>query len=357
MTDTRLRVALVGCGQIADAHLQEIRKIESAQLVGVCDSHLDLARQAAARFGVPASFDDVGEMIRSAQPIVVHLTTPPRTHLPLARTLLSAGIHVYIEKPFTVTLAEADELLQAAAVSQRLTCVGHDQLFDPIWKDCRELVDQDKLGEIVHIDSIQGYDLSGRFGELLASDPDYWVHRLPGGLFQNVMSHALYRITDLLPDVEPEIHAYWFSHGSKYPFPTELRAMLSGRKTTANLIFTSSARPVQRIARIHGTLGGLEVDLESQLIRRLAPTRLPGAFVKLEVPAKQLIEAAKTLARNVARFTRNEIHQYAGMNRLFREFYDSIIHQTPPPIAPAEIRRVTAIMDQIFLQCRSNSGQ
>ena len=47
-----VKVALVGCGQIADAHLEQIRRVKSAELVGVCDQQIDLARQAAAPFGV-----------------------------------------------------------------------------------------------------------------------------------------------------------------------------------------------------------------------------------------------------------------------------------------------------------------
>jgi predicted dehydrogenase len=356
MTDSSLRVALVGCGQIADAHLQEIRKIESASLVGVCDSHLDLARQAAARFGVPQAFGNIDEMIAAVRPDVVHLTTPPQTHLPLGLKLLSAGVHVYIEKPFTVLVSEADELVAAAASRDRKICVGHDQLFDPAWSACRDLVRRGNLGEVAHVESIQGYNLAGPFGEILSSDPDHWVHRLPGGLFQNVMSHAMYRITDFLTDLQPRIQALWFSHDRKYPFPTELRATLKGQKTTANLVFTSSSRPVQRVARIYGTLGGIEVDLDSQIIRRMAATHLPGAFAKLEAPAQQLMEAARAMGRSIVRFAKSDIHYFAGMNRLFRDFYDSILRHSPPPIAPAEIRRVTDLMDQIFNQCRKNSA-
>src|SRR5947209_3420949 len=99
---TKCKVALVGCGQIADAHLQEVRKVAGAELVAVCDRHAELAGQAAARFGVPAAYQDLGRLLREARPDVVHVTTPPHTHAAVARECLEAGAHVYVEKPFAL---------------------------------------------------------------------------------------------------------------------------------------------------------------------------------------------------------------------------------------------------------------
>ena len=61
MSERRLRVGLVGCGQIADAHLQQIRRIASVELVAVCDVEPLLARQAAERFEVPGQYHSVAE--------------------------------------------------------------------------------------------------------------------------------------------------------------------------------------------------------------------------------------------------------------------------------------------------------
>ena len=82
MKRPKLRIALIGCGQIADAHLQEIRKIDSAEAVAVCDRHPDLARQAAARFGVPGVFDDLGRI--PAQGIQVLLRSVQKDRIAMA---------------------------------------------------------------------------------------------------------------------------------------------------------------------------------------------------------------------------------------------------------------------------------
>jgi predicted dehydrogenase len=355
MDTRRLRVGLVGCGQIADAHLQEIRKIPCAELVGVCDRHLDLAKQAGARFHVPDVFDDLDQMLAKLNMDVLHVTTPPHTHKPIALAALVRKIHIYLEKPFAVDLEETKDVLAVAQRERALVCVGHDQLFDPVWEECRRIQRAGALGDVVHVESLQGYDLSGPFGTQLASEPDHWVHRLPGGLFQNTISHALYKIADFLPDECPDIWATWFKSNDAMPFPSELRVFLQGSTVTGSLVFTSAARPVQRIVRVYGRKKTLEIDFDARVIREQHRPTLPGALGKIEIPVRQLREAATSLRRNLSRFLRSDLQYFAGMNRLFQKFYRAILDSGAAPIPYREIERVTGLMDAIFRQCGRNS--
>ena len=348
-----LRVAILGCGQIADAHLQQIQRLPEASVVAVCDVHRDIADQAAARFDVPAAFDDLDQMLDEARPQVVHVTTPAQTHFDLSMSLLRRGCHVYVEKPFTLDVEECCTLLAEAEAAERLVTVGHDQLFDPTWLECRRRVDAGEIGAVRHVESVLGYPLGGQFGTLVATDPQHWVHRLPGGLFHNTLSHPLYRITDLLVDESLEIDAHWFSRTGG--FPTDLRAHFRSGAATASLSFDTAIEP-QRVTRIYGERGLLEVDLDAQVIRRQSRPRLPGAFGKLETPFHQWREASRNLRRNLWRFVRSDIHYFGGMHELFRRFYSAIRNEAAPPIPYREIRRVTSLMDQIFDQCRARDA-
>lgn len=357
MTVKRCKVALVGCGQIADAHLQEARKIPGATLVAVCDRLPDLARQAAARFGVPGVYTDLARMLAEARPDVLHVTTPPHTHAAVAMQALAAGVHVYVEKPFTLDAREADDVFAAAEANDRLVCVGHDQLFDPAWEEVRRVHQRGDLGRVVHVDSVQGYYADGPYGKAFLEEPGHWIRRLPGGLFHNVMSHALYRVTEFLPDEQPRVSAFWFGEKGANRLPTELRVLLQGDEVTATLLFTSAARPVQRTARVLGSRGSIEVDLEARVVRRLRAPTLPGPFGKMDVPLRQAAETARSLARNAWRFLRRDLHYFAGMNRLMTRFYDAVATGGPPPVAYAEVRRVTALMDAIFEACQSEAAE
>ena len=70
-----LRVAIVGCGKIANDHASQIRRIKGCEIVGVCDREPLMARQLAERFGVKQCFSDLEQLLREARPDVVHLTT------------------------------------------------------------------------------------------------------------------------------------------------------------------------------------------------------------------------------------------------------------------------------------------
>ncbi|MCA9076405.1 MAG: Gfo/Idh/MocA family oxidoreductase [Planctomycetaceae bacterium] len=349
-----LRIALIGCGQIADAHLQEIRKIDCAELVAVCDVHQDLADQAAARFGVPRADSDLSAMLAEAKPDVVHVTTPAHTHCELATRLLVSGVHVYVEKPLTVDFSEAESLLETVTRTGKSLCLGHDQLFDPIWLRCRELVDAGVIGEVSHVESVLGYPLSGQFGRQVTGNPDHWVRRLPGGLFQNTISHPLYRITEYMQDTQPRVDAHWYAAGTA-TFPTEMVAHLRGKTVTGSLFFSTRIQP-QRISRVYGPKGGLEVDFDAQTIRVIRQSRLPGAFGKIEMPWRHWREGASNLRHNLWRFLKSDIHYFAGMRTLFELYYRSILDGSSPPIAYDEMLRVTRVMDTMFRHCRVRTG-
>ncbi|MFT3879995.1 MAG: Gfo/Idh/MocA family oxidoreductase [Gemmatales bacterium] len=353
MASTRLRIALIGCGQIADAHLQELRKIDRAETVAVCDRYLDLARQAAQRFEIDRYYDDVDKMLAEVKPDVVHITTPAQTHAALALQALMTDCHVYVEKPFTLTEKEADLVLALADEKGKKVCLGHDQLFDPIWLEVRELVKQNQLGTVRHIESVLGYPITGAFGSQVASNPNHWVRQLPGGLFQNTISHPLYRITDFLTDERPEVRAHWFSLG-KYDFPHELHMHLQGKEATGTLTFLTRI-PAQRVTRVYGEKGWLQVDLDAQSIQIYRPARLPGAFAKIDLTWRAARQSSRRSWWNLWRFMKADLHYFAGMRTLFERFYESIQDGTPPPITTQEIRQHAWLMDEMVRVCQKKS--
>ena len=102
-----LKVAIVGCGKIADAHAEQIQRIAGCQIVGVCDREPLMARQLYERFPVARYFADLDELLHETRPDVVHVTTPPQSHAGVARACLERGCHVYVEKPFALTEKDA----------------------------------------------------------------------------------------------------------------------------------------------------------------------------------------------------------------------------------------------------------
>src|SRR5712692_10525113 len=135
-----LKVAIVGCGKIADAHAAEIQRIKGCGIVAAYDREPLMARQLADRFPVKQCFSDLVELLRVARPDVVHVTTPPESHFEIAKLCLEWGCHVYVEKPFTVYEAEAQRLVALANERRLKLTVGHDDQFSHVARRMRTLV-------------------------------------------------------------------------------------------------------------------------------------------------------------------------------------------------------------------------
>ncbi|KQQ92674.1 oxidoreductase [Leifsonia sp. Leaf325] len=122
------RTAIVGTGGIAVAHIEGIRALGGrAEVTAVVDIDLDRARAFAETWGIPRVHASVDEMLAAEKPDLVHICTPPGSHLPLAAAVLRGGSVPLVEKPPAMTLAEIDEAIaveretgaQAVAVFQQ----------------------------------------------------------------------------------------------------------------------------------------------------------------------------------------------------------------------------------------------
>jgi predicted dehydrogenase len=351
-----LKVALVGCGKIADGHIEEIKKLGRAKIVAVCDLELLMAEQVAVRYAIPAHYDDVEKMLAREQPDVVHITTPPRSHLPLARLAVDAGCHVFVEKPFALTFADACQMIDCVESAGKKVTVGYSYLFDPPAVRMREIVGEGRLGEIVHVESFYGYNLDGPFGAAIMSDPSHWVHSLPGGLLQNNIDHMLYKVTEFVQDERPEIRAVGAIRRTRRygdqrdRLLDELRVIIQGEQATGYGTFSSHARPVGHFARVYGTKNTMHVDYVSRSVV-LEPTgSLPGVFGRLTPPFASAGRYWNAGASNLQRFAQSDFQFFAGLNALIARFYDAIAGDTAPPIPYRDIRRIAAMMDEIFSQ-------
>ncbi|HEV3139017.1 MAG TPA: Gfo/Idh/MocA family oxidoreductase, partial [Vicinamibacterales bacterium] len=153
-----LRIAFIGAGQMARNHVRAIRGLGGrAAIVGVADRLPDRAEEFAA-FAGTRTYPSVRTLL-GARPDVVHVCTPPPAHFEAAHAALDAGAHVYVEKPFALTMADASRLLDLAEGRRLSVCAGHQLLFDPA---LRTLVARGaSLGAIVQADSHFAFRPSG----------------------------------------------------------------------------------------------------------------------------------------------------------------------------------------------------
>lgn len=124
----RLNVGVVGIGHLGTYHLQKYAMIEDCVIAGVSDIKGDNTEQAAGLYQCVGVTDYRG-LIGKVD--AVSIATPTVTHYAIARDFLEAGIDVLLEKPMTLTLNEADDLLEVAEKGNRILQVGFIERFNP----------------------------------------------------------------------------------------------------------------------------------------------------------------------------------------------------------------------------------
>jgi predicted dehydrogenase len=351
-----LKIAIVGCGKIADAHVEEIKKIPSVQLGAVCDLEPIMAEQLAARYGVPCWYCDVASMLEVEKPDVLHITTPPQSHLSLTRQAVAAGCHIFLEKPVALRHCDAEAIIGTAIGAGRKLTVNYWPRFEAPALELRRLYETGVLGIPVHVESFLGYDLGGEYGTALKRDPEHLVHRLPGKLFQNVLDHVLNKITPFLDDEEPFIQAVAYrgnaggGESRSGELLDELRVIIRGAQVSAYATFSAHARPVGQTLRVYGTKNTAHVDFMVRTVALERKQTFPSALGRLFPPFLVAKDYLRQGLRNVNSFSHARFHFFDGLRRLLNEFYLCIEKDSPPPIAYGEILRVSAMMERILEQ-------
>lgn len=147
-----IRVALIGTGSIAHAHLEAYALFpERCKVVALVNNQEERARQLKEKFNLDcAIFTDYRVMLQEEKVDLVSICIPPKAHAPMAIDCLKAGKHVFVEKPMAMSLEECDQMIEAADESGRiLSVVGQNRYFDPIWK-LKKTLDSGMIGKVVH---------------------------------------------------------------------------------------------------------------------------------------------------------------------------------------------------------------
>jgi len=360
-----LKVAIVGCGKVADAHASQIHRIKGCEIVGVCDKEPLMARQLYERFPVKRYFSDLTALLSEAQPDVVHITTPPESHFEIARVCLEQGCHVYVEKPVTLRADEAQVLVARANERGLKLTAGHDAQFSHAARRMRTLVQSGYLGgRPVHMESYYGYDLGDSgYARALLGDRRHWIRRLPGGLLHNTMSHGIAGIAEFLTSDSPQVIAYGFVSPllkgiDEREIVDELRVIIYEQEcTTAYFTFSSQMRPSLHQFRVYGPKNGLLLDQDQESLIKLRGRRFKSYGEKFIPPVIFASQYLENLISSARTFLASDLHMTSGMKYLIESFYDSITRGTPVPIPYREILLTARIMDAIFDQLRARRSQ
>lgn len=146
----KIRVGMIGAGQIAYTHCREILAHPQAALLAVADPHAGRARALQENFKLPRACADYGELLAEPGLDAVSIAVPNYLHAEVAIAALRAGKHVFLDKPFALNLEQARSIRDAAARAGRQLMIGMDHRFSRQAQTVHASVKRGDLGRIYH---------------------------------------------------------------------------------------------------------------------------------------------------------------------------------------------------------------
>ena len=148
-----IRVGIIGYGYWGPQIARNFHGIDDCEVSVICDKNPAAQRRIQRAYPHVHTTCDVAEVLCSPHIDAVAVITPVWTHFELAKTALENGKHVFVEKPFTSTVAQAEELIELAARKNLTIMVDHTFLFTGAVRKIRQLIDDGTVGKLYYYDS------------------------------------------------------------------------------------------------------------------------------------------------------------------------------------------------------------
>jgi predicted dehydrogenase len=334
-SDGRLRVGIIGCGIIANAHLPYVRQA-GGEPVAVCDLSIAASSDLADRNAVQRVYRSVDDMLSCERLDAVHVLTPPHTHARVAVAALERGIPALVEKPLALGLADVDAMVAAARRGGTFFTADHNRLFDPPMLEARRLHESGELGDLVAVESYQAGVASER----------EWLGEMAGGGIGDLVPHPLYLQLHFLGEVS-RLDALAFSPRGAGRIE-ELRVLMQGKDCTGSLTISMNASPMINTLKLCGSKMTVEVNLNNMTIVKRRDYKVPKIVAKPLPNLDESWQLTSQTVRNTVDFVRGRIRYSPGMGELIRRFYDAIRRGTPPPVTEDEARAVVDVTTRIW---------
>jgi predicted dehydrogenase len=299
------RLGIVGCGAVIDYfYRKQLPKLAHVRVAGVSDRDGVRAGKAAAYFGCPAcSFD---ELLARCDFLII--ATPPQSHYSLAAAALEKKVGVLVEKPFVLTRAEAENLIDCSNQHRAPLYVSHFRRYFPSVKTAREVLQTGVLGEVRAIEMYEGGIFRWNTASgYVASDPH-------GGVLYDTGSHtvdvALYVSGLDRPGLACEVDSVQRDKEEPaHEIDAKFRLSTDNRTIQARLLLSRRNQLANRV-RLHCENGWLECGLQPSspvrmgggqgdracVIRPRDPTKSDGECFRRMCEAIFTGEAAATLS-------------------------------------------------------------
>jgi predicted dehydrogenase len=348
-TPPKVRAAVIGTGKISEEHLRYLRDDPNVVLAGVCDLSPSLAQYAVSRFGAERAFTDSRQMLDEARPDVVHVLTPPHTHVKLVSDALNAGAHVIVEKPVAPTNCEFQRLWELARSCDRYIVEDHNYRFNEPIQTIERLISDGTLGEPREVDVRMVLNIRKAGGRYVDENLPHPSHQMPAGVLHEFITHLCYLTLRFLPRVD-RVAAAWSNAGGGNLFKyDDLDALVIGGPVHARIRFTCHSAPDAFAVIVRGSRGWAETDLFQPHLRLVVPRK---GGEQLSPLANHIVNGISLFAAGIKGFGNKVLQKtpYEGLTTFLRETYRAFAAGTQPPVTYEDMDRASRLVDALLAE-------
>ena len=340
MANDRIRCAIIGYGPRytwGAVHARWINAVDDLSLVAICDSDPACAAKAHSDFPDVDTCTDMQEILTRDDIDLVAIVTPHNTHASIAIDCLNSGKHVVVDKPMSITVAEADRMIGAADNAKRALAVFHNRRHDGNVRAIRDVIQSGAIGDVFHIELSEC---------AYRRPPDEWRSRkdISGGLFYDWSSHALDWVLHLVPSKVVQVTG--FSHKlvwNDVSNEDQVQAIIRFENgtvadiTRSNIAYAS--KPLWRILGTEGAITDTGADAIKGYIHQLNGP--PGGSFKMVTSAGEV----------AVKYRESDWATY------YVELADHLKGRGPVPVSAHDGRRVIAIIEAAQHSARTGCSQ
>jgi len=266
----KIKVGIIGAGFIGPVHIEAVRRLGFAEIVGFADMNQDLARAKAEQFHIPQFYDNYDELINDPEVQVIHNCTPTNLHLEVNRKAILAGKHILSEKPLGMNATESGEMLDLLATRPGLVHgVNFNYRMYPLALDMKRRIRRRELGKL---------------------------HLIHGSFLQDWLLYD----TDYNWRIEPEISGATRAIGDLGSHWCDLAQTVTGLKITEVFAEFNIIHPVRKKSKTVETFS-LSRELDDYEERVVKTEDWAAVLVRFENGAKGVFQAGEVSAGRKAR--------------------------------------------------------
>jgi predicted dehydrogenase len=344
----KIRLGLIGYGKVATLYAEAIRDIPNAVLVSVCGRNKERRDEFAAKWGL-ASRATAEDMARQDKVDAAIVVTPHPQHCDGALAAFDAGLHVLVEKPMAVSVAQCDRMSAAAQRAGKALSVVSQRRWFPACRRVREAIDSGKLGRPA---ILQMTVLGWRDEKYYGSDP--WRGKWQsegGGVLINQVAHQIDLMCWFMGPVA-EVQGFWGNVNHPYieVEDTAVAALRFENGGFGSVLASNSQKPgIHAKVHVHGASGasaGVQTDGGAMFIAGMSTITEPPVNDLWTIPGEEAL-LEKFRAEDEAFFKTIDAttHFFA---RQIEAFCAAILQGKTPPVTAADGRETVKFIETMY---------